>query len=52
MTTIQPIVTWFSTAIPSLWNMLYSETGWLGLFVLAAFVIRLAWKYIEKIIVK
>lgn len=52
MTTIQPIVAWFSNAIPALWSMLYSETGWLGLFILACFVIRLAWKYIDKIIVR
>ena len=52
MTTIKPLVTWFSAAISALWAMLYSETGWLGLFVLAAFVIRLAWKYINKIIIK
>lgn len=45
------IFQWFASAFQQIWTTLYSGTGWLGMFVIASFVIRFAWRYIKKVIV-
>ena len=46
------IFAWFSSAIQQIWTTLYSGSGWLGTFVIAAAVIRFAWRYIKKVVTR
>ena len=46
------IFQWFGSSIQQIWATLYSGSGWLGMFVIAAAVIRFAWRYMKKVIVR